>query len=132
MDPLLMAAYRELEDAIRQALKEHKGNRSVLSTMLNTLLLYPDHPYGIGTLYGTEFDSELKRRVRFVIAEPRDLPEDRIYSKERKLIEEIRKELAEGRRCQVFAVYSQKHDVTARLQRILSNEGIHTAVLRAD
>src|SRR5580700_10750283 len=95
------------------------------------LLLYPDHPYGIGTLYGTEFDPELKRRVRFVIAEPRDLPEDRIYSKERKLIEEIKKELLEGRRCQVFAVYTQKHDVTARLQRILSNEGIHTAVLRA-
>jgi hypothetical protein len=31
----------------------------------------------------------------------------------------------------VFAVYTQKHDVTARLQRILSNEGIRTAVLRA-
>jgi superfamily II DNA or RNA helicase len=131
MDPLMMAAYRELEDAIRKALKEHRGNRSVLSTMLNTLLLYPDHPYGLGTLYGTEFDPEFKRNVRFVIAETRDLPEDHLYSKERKLIEEIRKELAEGRRCQVFAVYTQKHDVTARLQRILSNEGIRTAVLRA-
>jgi len=124
-------AYRELEDDMRKALKAHRGNRSVLSTMLNTLLLYPDHPYGIGTLYGTEFDPELKRRVRFVIAEPRDLPQDQIYSKERKLIEEIKQELAEGRRCQVFAVYTQKHDVTARLQRILSNEGIRTAVLRA-
>jgi Helicase conserved C-terminal domain len=66
-----------------------------------------------------------------VIAEPRDLPEDQIYSKGRKLIEEIKKELLEGRRCQVFAVYTQKHDVTARLQRILSNEGLRTAVLRA-
>jgi hypothetical protein len=131
MDPLMMEAYRELEDDIRKALKEHRGNRSVLSTMLNTLLLYPDHPYGLGTLYGTEFDPELKRNVRFVIAETQDLPEDQLYSKERKLIEEIRKELAEGRRCQVFAVYTQKHDVTARLQRILSNEGIRTAVLRA-
>ncbi len=28
-------------------------------------------------------------------------------------------------------MYTQKHDVTARLQRILSNEGIRTAVLRA-
>ena len=131
MEPLMMAAYRELEDAIRKALKEHKGNRSVLSTMLNTLLLYPDHPYDLGTLYGTEFDSEVNRNVRFVIAETRDLPEDQLYSKERKLIEEINKELTEGRRCQVFAVYTQKHDVTARLQRILSNEGIRTAVLRA-
>ena len=131
MDPLLMVAYRELEDAIRKALKEHRGNRSVMSTMLNTLLLYPDHPYGLGTLYGKEFDEELKRNVRFVIAETRDLPEEQLYAKERRLIEEIKKELAEGRRCQVFAVYTQKHDVTARLERILSDEGIRTAVLRA-
>ncbi|MGB6403031.1 MAG: helicase-related protein, partial [Candidatus Sulfotelmatobacter sp.] len=130
-DAPMREAYCELEDEIRKALKAHRGNRSVLSIMLNTLLLYPDHPYGLGTLYGTEFDAELKRKVRFVIAEPRDLAEDGIYSKERRLLEEIKKELAEGRRCQVFAVYTQKHDVTARLQRILSNEGIHTAVLRA-
>ena len=131
MDMLMMSAYRELEEAIRKALKEHRGNRSVLSTMLNTLLLYPDHPYGLGTLYGTEFDPELKRNVRFVIAETRDLPEEQLYSKERKLIEEIRKELCEGRRCQVFSVYTQKHDVPGRLARILSNQGIRTAVLRA-
>ena len=66
-----------------------------------------------------------------MIADTRDLPEDHLYSKERKLIVEIKKELAEGRRCQVFAVYTQKHDVTARLQRILNNEGIRAAVLRA-
>jgi len=35
------------------------------------------------------------------------------------------------RRCQAFAVYTQKHDVTARLERVLNNEGIRTAVLRA-
>ena len=132
MDAPLREAYRELEDEMRKALKAHRGNRSVLSTMLNTLLLYPDHPYGFGTLYGTEFDAELKRRVRFVIAQPRDLPEGHIDSKERRLIEEIKQELVEGRRCQVFAVYTQKHDVTARLHRILSNEGIHAAVLRAN
>jgi hypothetical protein len=131
MDGPMREAYRELEDDMRKALKAHRGNRSVLSTMLNTLLLYPDHPYGIGTLYGIEFDPELKGKVRFVIAEPRKLPEDRIYSKERRLIEEIKQELAEGRRCEVLAVYTQKHDVTARLQRILNNEGLRAAVLRA-
>jgi len=49
-------------------------------------------------LYGTEFDSELKRNVRFVIAETRDLPEDRLYSKEHRFIEEIKKELPIGSR----------------------------------
>jgi superfamily II DNA or RNA helicase len=131
LDEEMREAYRELEEDIRKALREHRGNRSVLSTMLNTLLLYPDHPYGLGTLYGTEFDGELKRKVRFVIAETRDLPEDGVYSKERRLIAEIKQELAEGRRCQVFAVYTRKHDVTARLERMLNAEGIRTAVLRA-
>jgi superfamily II DNA or RNA helicase len=130
MDEDMKEAYRELEDDIREALKKHRGNRSVLSTMLNTLLVYPDHPYGLGTLYGTEFDGELKRKVRFVIGETRDLPENCLYSKERRLIQEIKTELAQGRRCQVFAVYTHKHDVTARLQRILSDEGIRSAVLR--
>ena len=131
MDPPMREAYSELEDEIRKALKAHRGNRSVLSIMLNTLLVYPDHPYGLGTLYGKEFDSELKRTVRFVIAEPRELAADGVYSKERKLVEEVKKELSEGRRCQVFAVYTTKHDVTARLRRILDKEGIRTAVLRA-
>lgn len=34
-----------------------------------------------------------------------------------------------GRRCQVFAVYTQKRDVTARLEKLLRSEGIACAVL---
>src|SRR5689334_18594695 len=132
MEPLMQAAYQELEDAIRTALKEHRGNRSVLSIMLHTLLLYPDHPYGLGSLYGTEFDPQLQRKVKFLIAHTRDLPQDRLHAKERRLVEEVKRELAEGRRCQVFAVYTQKRDVTARLREILANEGIRTAVLKAN
>jgi len=132
MDDSLWAAYQSLEEDIREALKKHKGNRSVMSQMLHTLLLYPDHPFGLGTLYGSEFDPELGRSVRFVIAETKDLPEDSLYAKERRLIEEIKRELAEGRRCQVFAVYTQKHDTTARLQQIFAREGIRTAVLRSN
>src|SRR6185312_8598279 len=37
MDPTMMAVYEDLENQIRKALKENKGNRSVLSTMLNAL-----------------------------------------------------------------------------------------------
>jgi len=132
MDDSLRAAYQSLEEDIRKALKKHKGNRSVLSQMLHTLLLYPDHPFGLGTLYGSEFDPELGHRVRFVIAETKDLPEDFLYAKERRLVEEIKRELAQGRRCQVFAVYTQKHDTTARLQQIFAREGIRTAVLRSN
>jgi hypothetical protein len=50
-------AYRELEEDMRQALKAHRGNRSVLSTMLNTLLLYPSPVTGLGRF--TELSSIL-------------------------------------------------------------------------
>lgn len=128
MDEELKQAYAELEAKMGEALKAHRGNHSVLSTMLNTLLLYPDRPYGIGDLWGWEND-ERGRRRRFHIATAVELREEAIYAKERALLTEIRKELGEGRRCQVFAVYTQKRDVTARLEKLLSDEGIACAVL---
>lgn len=131
MDAPMAAAYEKLEADMREALKAHRGNRSVLSIMLNALLLYPDHPYGLGALRGFERD-ESGRRQRFLIAETEDLPEQFAYAKERKLVEEVKQELAEGRRCQVFAVYTQKRDVTARLERILRDEGISCAIMRSN
>jgi len=116
MDKEHSRAYHELEEQITKSLKENRKNHSVISKMLNTLLLYPDHPFGIGTIWG-------KRRTRegewerFVIAEAEDLPQDRLYSKERKLIEAVQAELAEGRLCHVFAVYTHKHDVLARIAK---------------
>src|ERR1035441_2292256 len=69
MEEPLKTAYEELEEEITACLKEHRGNSSVASTMLNALLAWPDHPYGFGTLYGSEFDPETKCRESFVIAE---------------------------------------------------------------
>ena len=129
MDPSLAAAYAELEEAITRALKEHRGNRSVLSIALNTLLLYPDRPFGLGTLTGYDYDPLTCHRESFLIAETRDLDAGCHYAKERRLLEEVKAELAEGRRCQIYAVYTQKRDVTKRLESILSQEGIRVAVL---
>jgi superfamily II DNA or RNA helicase len=132
MDALLASAYTKLEQDIAAALREHHGNSSVVSTAMNALLLYPDRPYGIGTLYGYRVDQETGERERFVISEPEDLDESFVYGKERRLIEEIKNELANGRNVQVFAVYTQKRDVTRRLQELLRKQGIRTEVLTAE
>jgi hypothetical protein len=132
MDQCLKDAYEGLEEQIKKALKEHRGNQSVVSVALNALLLYPDRPFRLGTLIGYDFDHESQRREPFVIAEPEDLDEAVVYAKERTLVQEVTQELAEGRRCQIYAVYTQKRDVTRRLQRILSDAGICTAVLTSD
>jgi hypothetical protein len=44
-------------------------------------------------------------------------------------VEEIKASLALGRKVQVYAVYTQKRDVTRRLESILAKEGIRVAVL---
>jgi hypothetical protein len=56
MDEPLAKAYADLEKQIKEALEEHRGNHSVISTALNPLLAYPDRPYGFGDLIGTEYD----------------------------------------------------------------------------
>jgi len=132
MDPPLKEAYKKLEEDVKKALKDHRGNQSVMSVALNALLLYPDRPFHLGNLYGWEFDPETQRREKFLIAETPDLNEDRVYAKERRLVEEVKAELARGRRCQIYAVYTQKRDVTRRLEQILLNEGIRVAVLTTD
>ena len=131
MEEPLKTAYEELEEEITACLKEHRGNSSVASTMLNALLAWPDHPYDFGTLYGSEFDPETKCRESFVIAETVDLDKNETYAKERALIEEVKAQLARGRKCQVFAVYTNKHDVTARLEQLFRADGIRAAILRA-
>ena len=67
-------------------LKEHRGNASVISVGMNALLLYPDRPFDLGTLYGSELNPDTGRRERFVIAEPEDLDEGVLYAKERRLM----------------------------------------------
>ena len=132
MDEPLKRAYQKLETEIKEALRQHRGNPSVISVGMNALLLFPDRPFGVGTLYGSEFDPETLRRERFVMAEPEDLDEGVLYAKERRLIEEVRASLSLGRKVHVFAVYTRTRDVTRRLERILEREGIRVAVLTSD
>jgi len=44
MDEPLKAAYTDLEREIKEALRSHRGNQSVVSTALNALLGYCDRP----------------------------------------------------------------------------------------
>lgn len=132
MDEALKRAYQKLEGEIKEALRQHPGNPSVISSGMNALLLYPDKPFSLGTLYGSEFDAETHRRECFVIAEPEDLDQNRLYAKERRLLGEVQSSLSRGRKVQVFAVYTRTRDVTRRLERILQREGIRVAVLTSD
>jgi hypothetical protein len=129
MDKPLAEAYEKLEGEIAEALRVHRGNSSVISTALNALLLYPDRPFSIGKLWGAAYDEQTRRRERFLIADPADLDESVLYAKERKLVELVQSELDNRRGIQIYATYTQKRDVTRRLEFILGQAGIRSAIL---
>jgi SNF2 family DNA or RNA helicase len=131
MDEELAKAYEELEEDIRAAIRSHRGNKSLMSILLNTLLLYPDHPYGFEDIWARAFDAETKEYVKFLVTTPQNLKEDGLYSKERALIADVREELRQGRRCQVYATYTGEKDVTLRLESVLRQAGFRVAVLRS-
>jgi len=131
MDSDLGDAYAGIEKDIREAVKQNRGNRSLMSLMMHRLLLYPDHPFGIGEIWGKRFNPTIGGYEPFLVTTAPDLPEDFVYVKERKLIDDIREELRHGRRCQVYATFTGEHDVAARLERVLRQAGLRVAVLRA-
>jgi hypothetical protein len=131
MDDALQRAYERLEEDIQSAMKAHRGNKSLMSILLNTLLVYPDHPYGFDQIWARAFDPQTREYVRFLVTKPENLTREALYAKERALIADAKEELRQGRRCQVYATYTGEKDVTARLETVLQQEGIRVAVLRS-
>jgi hypothetical protein len=129
MDEALGRAYEHVEKDIREAVVANRGNRSL---MMHRLLLYPDHPFDIGEIWGKRFNPQTKHYESFLVTEAPELAKDVVYSKERRLIEDIRKELRQGRRCQVYATFTGEFDVAARLESVLRGAGIRVAVTLAD
>ena len=54
-----------------------------------------------------------------------------MYAKERALINDVKEELRQGRRCQIYATYTGEKDVTRRIEEVLRQEGIRAAVMRS-
>jgi len=125
MDEELGDAYKDLEFRLSSAVKDalSKGSKALLGTYVNTLLSYPDRP----------FDNEpiVYPHSEKIIAEPMELSKDKIYNKERKLIDLIRKNVSENRKVFTYCQYIGLKDITARLEELLMDEGINTEILKA-
>ena len=119
-------AYGTLYDKLRAALADAlaKGSRKLLSTYLQSLLAYPD-----GCTRGeTVFDPDSQE----VIVQVPPLSEERLYPKERALVDLVAAERLEGRRVLVYATHTGTRDVTERMSAILAGHGFRVAVMKAD
>ena len=114
--------FEELRKKLAEALKS--GSKRLLATYLQTLLAYPD-----GCTRGeTVFDP----RTGDVIVQVPPLSEDRLYPKEKALIDLVAAERMEGRRVLVYVTHTGTRDITGRMDDILTRHGFRVAVMKAD
>ena len=89
-----------------------------------TLLAYPD-----GCTRGeTVFDP----RTGDVIVQVPPLSEEKLYPKEKSLIDLVAAERLEGRRVLVYVTHTGTRDITGRMDDILTRHGFRVAVMKAD
>ena len=95
-----------------------------LAAYLRTLLAYPE-----GCTKGeTVFDP----RNGDVIVQVPPLSEEKLYSKEKALVDLVAAGRLEGRRVLVYATHTGTRDITGRMEDILTRHGFRVAVMKAD
>ena len=120
------SAYQAVFTTLRKALADAlaQGSKRLLGAYLQTLLAYPD-----GCTRGeTVFDPQTARSL--VQVPP--LAEDRVYPKERALLDLVVAERQAGRRVLVYVTHTGTRDITGRLHALLTRHGSRVAVLKAD
>jgi len=128
MDEELATAYRqEVEGPLVEAIKEmmKRRDRRLLGTMLQTLLAYPDYPFGWGPV------GYWNNGTHVTVATPPNLAETVIHPKEQALIDLAMAERSTRRKVWVYVQYTDTHDVQGRLERLLQQAGLRVGVLRS-
>jgi hypothetical protein len=92
--------------------------------MLQTLMAYPDHPFGWSAV-------GYKSQLGFIsVCEPRNLSPATIRAKERWFLNLAGQEASLGRQLWGYVQLNGKHDVESRLAELLRKEGFHVKVLK--
>lgn len=124
--------YRKMEGDLKEAVAKllRRGNHQLLSGMLHGLLAYPDYPYDWEPI-GYVDKPGLAGRFMLVTTPP-SLDRSTLWPKERRLLEILTQEKAEGRQSWIFCVYTSTHPVLGRLEKVVKHAGFTVKVLDAD
>ena len=127
MDFELAQSYRKIEKKLTEKCREMavKGDRRLLGAMLQTLIGYPDHPFGWNPVgYGDN--------GRFIeVVKPENHNPEKTYAKEKQLLQLLKDEHRAGRQSWVYVQLTDKRDVAGRLEKLAAGAGLRTKVLRS-
>lgn len=126
MAPGQASAYQSLASKLTAELRQALARRdtTLLGVVLNVLLAWPD----------CCFRSEMVKhpRTRDTLAfVPAIFNDEQLMPKEQALLSLCIEEKAKGRKVLAYTVYSGTRDTTSRLKKVLEQDGLKVAVLRA-
>jgi len=112
---------------LRKAVEKEllSGQTVLLGSLVNTLLSYPDVPFNFEGVYHPDTGKE-------VVSPRYRLRDSLLYPKELQLIKFVRARLKAGRNVGIYATYTGKMGTLQRLQMLLEERGIKTAVLESN
>lgn len=132
MDQEMASAYRDqVEAPLVEAIKEmmKRRDRRLLGAMLQTLLAYPDYPFGWGPI--GYWKSREGDGLYVSVTTPPELRADVVRPKEQALLDLIHAEKAQRRKVWVYVQYTSTHDVQGRLGDLITKAGFRVGVLRS-
>lgn len=132
LDDEQRVTYDEVEEKLGEAVKRmlQKKDKRLLAKMLQTLLGYPDRPFGWEEIGYEETTKDGSHYVPVVT--PPDLRTDVVRPKEQALLDWIAAGRQDGRQSWVYCQMTDKRDVQPRLMDLLQQHGLKTAILRAN
>ncbi len=119
-------AYDRLFTVLRDALADalSRGSKRLLAAYLQSLLAYPD-----GCTRG---ESVFDPQDGDLLVQVPPLTEDKLYPKERALVDLVAAERMAGRRVLVYVTHTGNRDITGRMDENLTRHGFKVAVMKAD
>ncbi|MDN4067689.1 DEAD/DEAH box helicase family protein [Paenibacillus vini] len=117
----------EVSNRLRRAVEKElqTGQSVLLGSLLNTLLSYPDVPFNFEGVYHPHTHAE-------IVSPDYRLSDRLLYPKELELIKFVKGRIKAGRKVGIYATYTGKLGTLQRLQMLLEERGIKTAVLESD
>lgn len=118
---------KSVERLLRQQIDKDiraTGQSLLLGSLVNTLLSYPDLPFNFNGIYHPDTGA-------CIVPDRYRLSDRLIYPKEQQLLKFVKSQLKLGRKVCVYSVFTGKGGTHERLEMLLQERGIKTAILRS-
>jgi SNF2 family DNA or RNA helicase len=112
---------------VRRALA--RNDKRLLGKAMMALLHHPDTPYREERV---KLEDASLPDGEWTVAQALPMPADRIYPKERALLEYVLEQRADHRKVLVYVQGTERRDITGRLAGLLELHGLRAMVLKAD